>query len=760
MGSRDQPENPDVTIKLTVDGVTTTESHVDDHQEDKTAPTEQKENPSEKTNGNIHLVVDNEALCAPSNNLVKDSFKFIQICDTGPEVDTKPVLNGHIPSKKPRHAQKNGDIPMQEVGLIDKTADEEAGEKRQWKATHSQAFWCMFFLLLANLINYMDRVTIAGKSCQSCTRRHIQTGCFFFSVANSGVKVSFVWFAFEFLEWCANWMHPKSRKGWMKQPGEIAQEKWLFSGFCDQLQAYVNCCSEITAKNWLLVLLFSPDTFFFTTDFQILCTPCLFQMFASCFFLDSVWEKVTGRGQDCCKMTLWWKKKFQHWMHIGVVGRSFCPSRLLSLKGKRNGIQASLGASFRVLIAKKKNLQYLDVAVYKEHAAKHVVYTSPFSSHFRRFPVASLLHCCCCWENKEICWRDLVNTTLNLPVKLSSSDKFFRRFSWNAINKEDLIFLFRVFGRVIYVVRNGPKMQVFIPEVPCEHSTWHHSQAVNELSFRWIWNIGTFWTRKGFFFLFAGGHVLVPKISCFSRGKKHSFQGNGEERVKDRVIVLRRVGSPIFLSNLEDSFSQQFRYFTRVCRVLHAVFLVSRYQVLRICWCRWWQKKSFSTSWCNDTDVCTLWSTSQNIMDLLYCCTLISLFHCRRRDLCTVEGKCTIMIRNVEMSLIDGSQIIAGNWLWNLRGRIILGHCGFWGGVDANSQNGLTKFPTQKRETCGCLWKQINQRSELEITQGQADTFWLIDALFSRCPRDFAIVGVCLFNIAEGSSRFFFFFFF
>lgn len=150
-----------------MEGVTTDESNVDDSTQE-TQPNSDYRNGTDATAASIHLIVDNEPLCVPvvgvaGNNLVKDSYKFIQICDTGTGGDTKPFLNGHIPSSN--HAQDK-DIPLQQISLIAKEGDAEAAAAAgngEWRASNSQAFWCLFFLLVANLINYMDRVTIAGK---------------------------------------------------------------------------------------------------------------------------------------------------------------------------------------------------------------------------------------------------------------------------------------------------------------------------------------------------------------------------------------------------------------------------------------------------------------------------------------------------------------------------------------------------------------------------------------------------------------------
>ena len=162
MGSRDQFD--DITEPLKLEGVTTDESSVDDHLGEAKKNNKEangREYDKEKSEASIHLVVDNEPRKVTGNNLVKDSYKFIQICDTDPKPDGKPILNGHIPSKTQNDAQKDkSDIPMQGMVLMDKP-DPEGGKR--WKASKSQEFWCMFFMLMANLLNYMDRVTIAGK---------------------------------------------------------------------------------------------------------------------------------------------------------------------------------------------------------------------------------------------------------------------------------------------------------------------------------------------------------------------------------------------------------------------------------------------------------------------------------------------------------------------------------------------------------------------------------------------------------------------
>ena len=162
MGSRDQFD--DITEPLKVEGVTTDESSVDDHlgeAKKKNKEANGREYEKEKSEASIHLVVDNEPLKVPGNNLVKDSYKFIQICDTDPNPDGKPILNGHIPSKTQNYAQKDkSDIPMQGMVLMDKPDPEDG---KRWKPSKSQEVWCMFFMLMANLLNYMDRVTIAGK---------------------------------------------------------------------------------------------------------------------------------------------------------------------------------------------------------------------------------------------------------------------------------------------------------------------------------------------------------------------------------------------------------------------------------------------------------------------------------------------------------------------------------------------------------------------------------------------------------------------
>ena len=166
MGSRDQFD--DITEPLKVDGITLDESNVDDPLNDKeknennTRETRHKDKDYEKgkTEASIHLVVDNEPLQIPAKNLVKDSYKFIHICDSSDQ-EGRPTVNGHIPSKKPNHThQKKDDFPIQEMVLIEK---DDPKDSKQWKPSRSQSWWCMFFLLLANLINYMDRVTIAGK---------------------------------------------------------------------------------------------------------------------------------------------------------------------------------------------------------------------------------------------------------------------------------------------------------------------------------------------------------------------------------------------------------------------------------------------------------------------------------------------------------------------------------------------------------------------------------------------------------------------
>ena len=161
MGSRDQID--DITEPLKVEGVTTDKSSVDDYLSEakKNKDVKGREYENQKSEASIHLVVDNEPLKVPGNSLVKDSYKFIQICDTDPNPDGKPILNGHIPSKTQNDAEKDkNDIPMRAMVLTDKP-DHEGG--KMWKASKSQEFWCMFFMLMANLLNYMDRVTIAGK---------------------------------------------------------------------------------------------------------------------------------------------------------------------------------------------------------------------------------------------------------------------------------------------------------------------------------------------------------------------------------------------------------------------------------------------------------------------------------------------------------------------------------------------------------------------------------------------------------------------
>ena len=132
MGSRDQFE--DITEPLKVEGVTADESNVDDHvNETKDKEPRSKEYEKENSEASIHLVVDDEVLNVPNKNRVKESFKFIQICDTGSNPNGKPMLNGHIPSKTPKDAQKDkDDIPMQDMVLKDKQDPEGSQE---WRAS-------------------------------------------------------------------------------------------------------------------------------------------------------------------------------------------------------------------------------------------------------------------------------------------------------------------------------------------------------------------------------------------------------------------------------------------------------------------------------------------------------------------------------------------------------------------------------------------------------------------------------------------------
>ncbi len=111
----------------------------------------------------IHLTVDNDPLDlqvkGQGPNQVRDSYKFIQISDpSSPDGDTKPMLNGHIPSKTAQDLNNTPIKPSHEMVLIEK--DEK--DLKDWKPTKWQITWCMGLLLVTNLINYMDRVTIAG----------------------------------------------------------------------------------------------------------------------------------------------------------------------------------------------------------------------------------------------------------------------------------------------------------------------------------------------------------------------------------------------------------------------------------------------------------------------------------------------------------------------------------------------------------------------------------------------------------------------
>ncbi len=113
----------------------------------------------------IHLTVDNDPLDlqvkGQGPNQVRDSYKFIQISDPASPLDgdTKPMLNGHIPSKTAQDLNKAATKPSHQMVLIEK----EEKDLHSWKPTKWQIGWTMGLLLVTNLINYMDRVTIAGS---------------------------------------------------------------------------------------------------------------------------------------------------------------------------------------------------------------------------------------------------------------------------------------------------------------------------------------------------------------------------------------------------------------------------------------------------------------------------------------------------------------------------------------------------------------------------------------------------------------------